>query len=155
MISTLSPSQNYEREGSSRDRCRGGSGRTLGPNTSILGRHPAHFLVSFGRFQARFLIHFHTFFKSVAGPSSRNVLEDPRNNCKSPLIRRSAVGLVAVYNQLPTSFLDAKTVPLFQRKLQDFVKARAVAGCADWKESLSPRMPLEGHPVLSADIMDV
>jgi hypothetical protein len=48
--------------------------------------------------------HFRKFFKraDVAGVARhRNQLKDPRDNIASPLIRRSALGLVAVYNFLP------------------------------------------------------
>ena len=52
--------------------------------------------------------------------------------------------------------MRAKIVPDFQKQIaQEFVNVHVSAGCADWMESLSLRLPLDGHPVLSADIMDI
>ena len=42
-----------------------------------------------------------------------SLLHDPRNDNKSPLIRRSALGLVAVYNLLPQNILAARSVHIF------------------------------------------
>ena len=39
--------------------------------------------------------------------------------------------------------------------LQEFVKARARAGCEDWRQSLSPRVSLDGHPASSPDVMEM
>ena len=39
--------------------------------------------------------------------------------------------------------------------LQEFVKARACAGCEDWRQSLSPRVSLDGHPASSPDVMEM
>jgi len=100
--------------------------------------------------------HFNDIFPVIAGSApGRPVVEDARLTLRHPIVRRSALGLAAIYNLLPLAFVSSKTVPDFQRKLQEFVKARACAGCADWKETLSPRLSLEGHPVLSADVMEL
>ena len=89
------------------------------------------------------------------GVEDRPVVEDPRHKLRHPMVRRSALGLAAIYNRLPLSFVATKQVSEFQNKLQEFVKARACAGCKDWRESLSPRVPLDGHPVSSADVMEI
>ena len=65
-------------------------------------------------------------------------------NCPG-LLRRSALGLVKLYNLLPEDTVAEVTVAGFQRKLQDLVKARAAAGCDDWALTLSPRVPLWKH----------
>jgi len=99
-------------------------------------------------------------FNDIFPTSTRNVegrpmVEDARHTLRHPMVRRSALGLAAIYNRLPLSFVRSTTVSVFQHNLQEFVKARACAGCVDWRESLSPRLSLDGHPVLSADAMEI
>ena len=74
-------------------------------------------------------------------------LVDPRDTNKSPLVRRSALGLVAIYNRLPAECTCEKNVRSFQRKLQQIVKDRASEGCKDWPRTFSPRLPLQGLPL--------
>ena len=76
-------------------------------------------------------------------------LRDPRRDSKAPLIRRSALGLVAVYNMLPPKIVAAKTVSLFQRELQSVVCKVAQTGHPKWREFLSPRPSLATHPLVS------
>ena len=76
-------------------------------------------------------------------------LEDPRASCKDALVKRSILGLVAVYNMLPGRIRDATSVRDFQRAAQDLVKAAAEAGATDWANLLSPRVSLEKHPLLN------
>ena len=106
---------------------------------TVLGKGPSHF-------KALFPHSHHT---------GRPVLDDLRPTLRHPLVKRSAYGLAAIYNHLPMSFVLSPSVKVFQRRLQEFVKARACAGCSDCCESLSPRIALDGHPVLSADVMDL
>ena len=63
------------------------------------------------------------------------------------VLRRSALGLVAVYNLLSPDVVSATTVKDFQRRLQDYLTSRAVRGCQDWKDTYSPRVPLWRHPL--------
>ena len=74
-------------------------------------------------------------------------LHDPRNENKSPLIKRSALGLVAIYNLLPRSCRAAKSVPAFQKGLQEVVTQYAASGYPQWSDVLSPRLPLTSHPL--------
>ena len=75
-------------------------------------------------------------------------LDDPRDGRHTELLIRSAFGLVAVYNKLPVSVVLAQSVATFQGHLQDLIKGRAEAGCADWMETFSPRRPmLTDHPL--------
>ena len=76
-------------------------------------------------------------------------LHDPRRDCSAPLIKRSALGLVAVYNMLPPNILAAKTVKQFQHDVQDMICKLAKAEYPQWKEILSPRVSLETHPLVS------
>ena len=83
------------------------------------------------------------------GSSSRHSrqLEEVRGAHFLEIERRSALGLVGVYNLLPEDAVLASSVSVFQSRLQHYVKERAKAGCADWAESLSPRIPLFKHPL--------
>jgi hypothetical protein len=74
-------------------------------------------------------------------------LIDPRHTIGGPLIARSALGLVAVYNFLPQHWKDAKDVKSFQSKLQTVMKERLKDNCEDWAASFSPRIPLLKHPL--------
>ena len=77
---------------------------------TVLGRGPTHF---------------REFFKKLA--SGR--LEDPRGFIGGELVKRSAVGLVAVDNLLPDFCLKEKNVEGFQRKLRHVVCSVAVFTC--------------------------
>ena len=74
-------------------------------------------------------------------------LEEPRKGCFPELLRRSALGLVAVYNLLPKAVVDQGTVKDFQRELQELLTKRAAAGCEDWRFTFSPRVSLWKHPL--------
>ena len=74
-------------------------------------------------------------------------LVDPRATLRSPLIKRSALGLVAIYNYLPYNIVCTKTVSAFQKGLQELIKSLAVTGHPQWSEVLSPRLPLTSHPL--------
>ena len=74
-------------------------------------------------------------------------LQDPRKTTKSPLIKRSMFGLIAIYNMLPARIRSAESVPVFQKGLQDFMITFAAAGFPQWSEVLSPRLPLSTHPL--------
>ena len=74
-------------------------------------------------------------------------LEDPRNSTHLNCVRRSALGLVAVYNLLPAAVVANETVKEFQTGLQELLKERAQEGCEDWIQTFSPRIPLYRHPL--------
>jgi len=80
-------------------------------------------------------------------PQHPDKLIDPRKVSKSPLIKRSALGLVAVYNMLPHSVVSATSVSAFQTGLQDILVKLAKAGFPKWSEVFSPRLPLASHPL--------
>ena len=63
------------------------------------------------------------------------------------MVRRSALGLVAVYNLLPTEAVQQLSVKGFQTKLAELLKERAAAGCDDWALTFSPRVALWKHPL--------
>ena len=74
-------------------------------------------------------------------------LKEYRSGQFLEILRRSALGLVAVYNLLPAEVVAADTVKDFQRQLQDLLCYRAVRDEEDWKETYSPRVPLWRHPL--------
>ena len=95
---------------------------------TILGKGPAHF---------------REFFKTR--PDHK--LVEP--SCRmGGLSKRSAFGLVPVYNLLPHGITSAADVPTFQRHLQLELSLRAEAGMDNWQTTYSPRLPLDRHPLL-------
>ena len=95
--------------------------------------------------------HFKEFFQlapRVAGQRHRFQLVDIRlSGSVNSLLKRSSLGLIAIYNLLPEWVLEAKCVKHFQKNLQELVKERATAGCEDWADSLSPRLSMSTHPL--------
>ena len=93
--------------------------------------------------------HFKRFFKRVSSskPSRRHRfhLVDPRARSTSPLVKRSVLGLVAVYNLFPDEVVRLNNVVAFQKCLQGLVRERATSGVANWADTLSPRIALAKH----------
>jgi hypothetical protein len=87
--------------------------------------------------------HFKDYFKL----DNNGNLVDPRRTVGGELVKRSALGLVAIYNLLPERCKRAKQVKDFQRELQNMLKSRAAAGCEDWQKTFSPRISLQRHPL--------
>jgi hypothetical protein len=87
--------------------------------------------------------HFRKHFQVEAGRR----LKDPRVDLKSPLVKKSVLGLAAVYNMLPDKCRKARNVTEFQSQLQGLLKQRMIDGCGDWQEAFSPRVPLARHPL--------
>ncbi len=82
-----------------------------------------------------------------AGRTQR--LHDPRQDCSAPLVRRSVFGLCAVYNMLPPKVVAERSVPAFQKGLQEIVCNMAQSGHPQWRELLSPRAAIAAHPLAS------
>ena len=76
----------------------------------------------------------------------RQLEEVPYPHCPE-LLRRSAFGLVKVYNMLPAHVVRTSTVKDFQSNLQEFLKERARSGCEDWAATFSPRVHWYKHPL--------
>ena len=100
--------------------------------------------------------HFSTFFVRAAKSTLRTRLQrsrhskqliDTRDTLHLEVARRSALGLVSVYNLLPQECVDAHCVSEFQGFLQRMVKHRVSR--ADWLDTLSPRIPMHCHPLCS------
>ena len=108
---------------------------------TVLGKGPSHFRAFFKLAELKQ----HRYLTRRAGKNHDKQLEDPRKGTFPELVRRSALGLIAVYNLLPADLVEEKTVKGFQSKLQGHLKERAAAGCEDWAETLSLRVPLWKH----------
>ena len=67
---------------------------------------------------------FTSFFRR--DPDHPGKLVDPRRDSKSPLIKRSALRLVAIYNLLPQSVVSTKSVSALQKGLQEIIASFAV-----------------------------
>ena len=102
--------------------------------------------------------HFRRFFKVQCPSSRRDVtredkrkhplqLVDPRSGSHSVLLTRSALGLIGVYNLLPSSTVGECSVPCFQSSLQAMLRARVSRGEDKWEQIFSPRLFLYSHPL--------
>ena len=101
--------------------------------------------------------HFQEFFTlDPDGPSSRTRasqrrhprhLLDRRQADFSEQTRRSALGLIPVYNLLPAEVVAMPTAAAFQRALQQLLKIAAAAGRPGWQLMFSPRIPTYRHPL--------
>ena len=80
----------------------------------VLGRGPSQF-VSF--FQPMRTAHFPRNLREDSLRHNRQ-LQDPIDGASTNAVRRSAVGLIYVYNSLPQRTVDKQSVPSFQRALQ-------------------------------------
>jgi hypothetical protein len=95
---------------------------------TILGKGPSHFT---------------EFFR--VGADGKLVTTSLRR--MGPLAKRSALGLIPIYNLLPGGITSAKSVSLFQSRLQRELKMRAEASLLEWPQTYSPWMPLDNHPL--------
>ncbi len=74
-------------------------------------------------------------------------LEDPREGRYLEVLRRSALGLIGVYNLLPPDVVDAASVQSFQRLLQALVQRAEWTSVPNWHRVLSPRLEMASHPL--------
>ena len=81
--------------------------------------------------------------RQVAGRHTKQLV-DARGRQFSEQLRRSALGLVAVYNLFPQVVVDSMTVSSFQGQFQDMLRNNALQE-SDWQMWFSPRVPLYNH----------
>ena len=74
-------------------------------------------------------------------------LEDPRQGRFLEILKRSALGLVAIYNLLPAEVVLETDVSRFQGQLQLLLKGAATARHPRWRRLFSPREVLTSHPL--------
>jgi len=86
-------------------------------------------------------------FKDLFARGSNGRLVDPRQSIGGELVKRSALGLVAIYNLLPERCTRLKSVNMFQKELQTILKEFAIEGGFDWADTFSPRVALNKHPL--------
>ena len=67
-------------------------------------------------------------------------LVDIRNKHCLEIERRSALGLIWIYNRIPEAITSDDTVKDFQGNLQLLLKERIVTGCTDWNITFSQRI---------------
>ena len=107
---------------------------------TVLGKGPEHFKEFFA-FEATPSIS-----TTRRGQRRHNMqLKDFRQAIFTEQFRRSALGLVSIYNRLPQSIVDAPSVSVFQSSLQSMLKDFAVSSIESWQGPFSPRVPLYGH----------
>ena len=107
----------------------------------VLGKGPDHFKTFFqiSTNQARNT-------RSGSARHGRQII-DIRNRRFLEVERRSALGLIWIYNRLPEAIVSNDNVKEFQRNLQLLVKQRLLSGDPDWKNILSPRIAVYRHPL--------
>ena len=105
----------------------------------VLGKGPAHFREFFKLDGSR-----HLAARARQRRHNRQ-LADIRERHFSEMERRSALGLIFVYNRLPADIVAQESVKGFQHCLQEFLKDRVSEGCLDWRDSFSPRIPAYRH----------
>ena len=84
--------------------------------------------------------------RAARGEHSRQLL-GVRTTSFSEQVRRSACGLIPVYNVLPEEVVLLPDVRAFQGALQGMLKIAAAAESPSWESVLSPRIPLYRHPL--------
>ena len=73
----------------------------------------------------------HGFISQASQRHSKQIF-DPVAFNHPVIIKRSIFGLISVFNKLPQATVDAKTVKLFQKQLQNFAKNEARNENARW-----------------------
>ena len=90
--------------------------------------------------------------KHQSRSSVRHIRHSQQVSCNfgSPLdmFRRSVLGLSRVYNLLPSRIVLLQKVRAFQGALQQLLIEQAVADRPHWQELLSPRWPVQQHPLI-------
>ena len=87
----------------------------------------------------------HRFNTRTASARHAWQLEDPTTEYTLDCVRRSLLGLVRVYNLLPTDCVEAASVSKFQIALTALAKKLCQDDCCEWVSRFSP---LASHSVL-------
>ena len=110
---------------------------------SVLGKGPPQFQELFQRADASAP----TRATRQSAQRHNKQLVDVRDGRFLEVLRRSAFGLIAIYNMLPQTIVDEETVCGFQRCLQELAKQEVAAGNDAWSNLFSPRIALYRHPL--------
>ena len=102
---------------------------------TVLGQGPPHFRKWFFPSQrAR-----HSHYTRLQDSRHNKHLHDYLDGSHNELLRRSLLSLPKVYNGLPQSVVDAKSVATFQKKLTRLVRNKLNNGDDRWEQSLNLR----------------
>ena len=85
--------------------------------------------------------------RRTARPHGRKLL-DRTQGPHSELLRRSALGLARVYNDLPAAVVTLSTVKGFQRALTALAREHCAAGAWNWRYCFSPRPHVDAEQVV-------
>ena len=107
---------------------------------TVLGQGPEHFKQLFYREDA--VNRTTTRFKR-----HRFKLHEHINGRQLAVVKRSALGLVSIYNMLLTEIVEAKNVKCFQGLLQDLARDCASRSHPQWDSIYSTRHMLHTHPL--------
>ena len=101
--------------------------------------------------------HFAQWFAIESEQVLRRSVRQSRNTCRPlkaippgrslGMFRRSAFGLVDVYNRLPNTVVAHNSVSSFQGALAKLVEAQAISGNPNWHCLFSPRCLSYQHPL--------
>ena len=107
---------------------------------TVLGKGPHHFQTYFFRASPRAQ-------RDTRAARRRHTkqLHNPRGPAFSEQLRRSVLGLVAVYKLLPQEAVATESVSQFQGYLQSMLKDCAVNNVDGWQNLFSPRVALYMH----------
>ena len=107
---------------------------------TVLGQAPSHF-------QRWFYMEHNGNRRSSRSRGQASRLHEYRDGTQLNIVKRSALGLCSIYNLLPESIVEDKSVKGFQRSLQDLARECARKGFPDWQYLYSTRHMLHIHPV--------
>ena len=97
------------------------------------------------------------FFRKTMRPSAASMRRGLRHRfqimewpgCNMEIMRRSALGIIKVYNFLPQEVVDKANAKSFQSALTQMLRDRADGGNEQWRLFLSPRYKLfKSHPLM-------
>ena len=107
---------------------------------TVLGEGPAHF-------QRFFYAAPSTARRSASHQRHNRQLYEYRHGDYLDMVRRAALGAASVYNLLPQEIVDAESVKLFQRSLQDLARYVAASKRPEWQQLFSTRHRMHLHPL--------
>ena len=99
--------------------------------------------------------HFQRFFDAAPSTARRSARHQRRNRQLYEyrhgdyldMVGRSALGAASVYNLPPLELVDAESVKLFQRSLQDLARYVAASNRPEWQHLFSTRHSMHLHPL--------
>ena len=113
---------------------------------TVLGQAPEHF-------KQRFCLE-HAMKRSTSRFHLENFrLHEYINRRQLAVVKRSALGLISIYNMLPTEIVEAKTVKCFQGLRQDLAKDCGSKSHPHWDSIFATRHRLHVHTAQSFNVL--